>query len=146
MPSVTLAMTPDGPKAHLVVWASKARRDALKAAGQPVPDAVLIHVLVDTGASGTCIDPTHLSKLGVAATGLIQIHTPTTSGNPVECKQFDVDIGVVLENGAFHFVNTLPIVESDLACQGIDGLLGRDVLSQGILIYNGPANTYTLSF
>jgi hypothetical protein len=131
---------------RLALWVSKPRRQALIAASQPVPPAVLINVLVDTGASGTCIDPSHLSRLGISPSGLIKVHTPTTAGNPIECKQFDVDIGVLLDNGNFHFVDTLPVLESELACQGIDGLLGRDVLSQGILIYNGAAKSYTLSF
>lgn len=37
---------------------SEARRQALTAAGQPVPPFVPIRALLDTGASVTCVDPT----------------------------------------------------------------------------------------
>lgn len=125
---------------------STPRRQALLAAGQPVPDPMIVRLLVDTGASGTCIDQTHLVKLGIAPSGYVMVHTPTTAGTPVKRNQYDVDIGIIFGHGSYHFVDTLPVVESSVSCQGIDGLLGRDVLSQGILIYNGAADSYTLSF
>jgi hypothetical protein len=125
---------------------STPRRNALTKAGLQIPTPELVNVLVDTGASGTCIDPSHIAKLGISPSGIIDVHTPSTAGVAAQCNQFDVDIAVILDNGQYHFVNTLPVIESSLASQGIDGLLGRDVLSQGILIFNGAAKTFTLSF
>lgn len=146
MPSVNLLLTPQGPIVRLGIMVSTPRRNALAAVGLPIPPPEIVDVLVDTGASGTCIDPSHIAKLGIAPSGIIDIHTPSTAGVATQCKQFDVDIAVILDNGQYHFVSTLPVIESSLASQGIDGLLGRDVLSQGILIFNGTAKTFTLSF
>jgi len=53
---------------------------------------------------------------------------------------------IPLANGQRHFIRTLPVIESDFSAQGFDGLLGRDVLSQGIFIFNGSGNSFTLSF
>lgn len=106
----------------------------------------VVNVLADTGASCTCIDHGHLSQLGIAPSGLINVHTSTTAGKPVQCQQFDVDIAVILDNGNSHHLGTFPVLESSLISQGIDGLLGRDVLSRGILFYNGGAGTLTLAF
>jgi hypothetical protein len=146
MPSLTLTLTPRGPVVVAGLMVSTPRRNALAAAGKPIPPPVLLSLLVDTGASGTCIDQSHFPKLGIVPSGFTMVHTPTTAGTPVRRNQYDVDLGIILGNGSFHFIYTLPVIESSVACQGIDGLLGRDVLSQGILIYNGAGGSYTLSF
>jgi hypothetical protein len=41
---------------------------------------------------------------------------------------------------------TIPVIESDLSAQGFQVLIGRDVLSQGLLWYNGRARTLSLAF
>ena len=146
MPSLTLAFAPEGPILQILVYASAPRRAALKAAGMPIPKPISINVLVDTGASSTCVDSSQLAKLGIPPSGLIDVHTPSTGSTPVQLSQFDVDLGVVLDNGKFHLISTLPVIESNFVSPGVDGLLGRDVLSQGILIFNGSAKTFTLAF
>jgi len=146
MPSVTIDLVHEGPIVQVALFVSSPRAAALKAAGQPQPKGVMVRLLVDTGASGTCIDPTYIQQLAIPPSGLIDLHTPSTGGTPLQCKQYDVNIAIVLDNGQYHFVNTLPVVESHLSSQGIGGLLGRDVLAQGLLFYNGVARTYTLSF
>ena len=40
----------------------------------------------------------------------------------------------------------IPVIESDLNAQGFQALLGRDVLDQGILIYDGHRRLLTLAF
>ena len=41
-------------------------------------------------------------------------------------------------------LHNVPVVAANLAVQGIDGLIGRDLLEACVLICNGTANTYTL--
>lgn len=43
-------------------------------------------------------------------------------------------------------IPTLAVVEARLTMQGFDALMGRDVLSKCVLIYDGFAGTFTLSF
>jgi hypothetical protein len=40
----------------------------------------------------------------------------------------------------------IPVIESDLDTRGFQALLGRDVLDQGIFIYNGHRRFLTLAF
>jgi len=148
MPSLTLPLTASGPVVVIAIFVSRPRRMALAAAGLPIPPPVLATMLVDTGASCTCVDPGRLKSLAIPPSGVAHVQSPTTGATPTTANQYDVDIAVVLDaaNGRFHYVDTLPVIESHLAAQGIDGLLGRDVLSQGLLIFNGTAKTFTLSF
>src|SRR5262245_8154747 len=125
MPSLTKALSPSGPIVQIAIVVSKPRRKAMQAAGQTIPSPVFVDVLVDTGASGTCIDPAHLAKLGIQPSGVISAHTPSTAGQAVQLNQYDVDIAIPLDNGSIHIIDTLPVVEAHLSCQGIDGLLGR---------------------
>jgi len=38
------------------------------------------------------------------------------------------------------------VTEAPLQGQNIQCLLGRDLLAYGLLVYNGPTNTFTLAF
>jgi hypothetical protein len=146
MPSITLDLTPQGPMVRVAVMVSTPRRKALEAAGLPIPPPVLVSLLVDTGAFCTCVDSAHLGQLQISPSGIIEIYTPSTGATPVKRKQYDVDVALILDNGNHLFIDTLPVVESTFAANGIDGLLGRDVLSGGILIYNGTTDSITVAF
>jgi hypothetical protein len=117
----------------------------LRKAGQPVPSAIKIRLLVDTGASCTCIDALVLKKLGITPTGLMSIHTPSTGAAPHLCNVYDVAISI-LDPVQNHTWPVMPVAESDLSSQGIDGLLGRDALSGMLLIYDGKAGRLTLGY
>jgi hypothetical protein len=41
---------------------------------------------------------------------------------------------------------TTPVVEANLAHQGFEALIGRDVLAQGLLVYDGKAGNLSLAF
>jgi hypothetical protein len=137
-----------GPIIDARVWLSAARRQALAAAGQPLPAAVPIRALVDTGASCTCIDPVVLKALGLAPTGVAAVHTPSTSGGaPHMANQYDVSLVLVNPKLTYTF-HVLAVMESDLQSQGtnIDALLGRDALSACLLVYDGQTGIFTLAF
>ena len=118
---------------------------ALTKAGEPHPALVKARVLVDTGASCTVLDPLVISRLGIPSRGAVPIHTPSTSSQP---KMFDqYDVGIMIPIGVpLKIFDNVPIVEADLSAQQIQGLLGRDILSLCILIYNGQYGHYTLAF
>jgi hypothetical protein len=52
-----------------------------------------------------------------------------------------------MDNGQVHLSGlVIPVIEGDLNAQGIQALLGRDLLEQGILIYDGRKRVVTLAF
>lgn len=103
--------------------------------------------LVDTGASSTAVDRGLIAPLGLTATGAVMCHTPTTGQNAVRLDQYDVMLlvpGVVATQ--FWMIEAVSITECDLSAQGIQGLIGRDVLDRAMLVYNGPAKTFTIAY
>ena len=143
MPSFT-SQIPDmkrvGPICTVKIGLSSIAADVLSAKGEPVPAPIDATALIDTGASGTCIKPEIVKNLGLVPRGVVQIATPSSKAHP--CNVFDVSLhfphGVV--------VSTLQVIEAPLEGQNIQCLIGRDVLCQGILIYSGYTNTFSLSF
>jgi len=147
MPVLTLQITPVGPVVPLAVHVSQPRVIALKAANLPVPAPQIVRALIDTGASGTVIDSAVIRALGIAPTGQALIHTPSTGGTPHPCAQYDVALVMLMGRSQMHVISpAIPVIESNLARQGIEALLGRDVLAGGALWYNGHGGTLSLAF
>jgi Retroviral aspartyl protease len=145
MPHLTLSFAGNGPLVDFYVAVSIPREEALRRAGQLVPSPVLIRGLVDTGASCTCLDTTIISQLALSARGVTAVHTPSTQGTPSLHRQFDIRLVLSHPQLSFSF-SSLPVIESDLLNHGIHALIGRDVLAQCLLVYDGRAATFALSF
>jgi len=122
------------------------RREALRQAGRPLPEPVVVSALIDTGASGTVVDPAVIKKLQIPATGITHIGTPSTGAGSHPCNQYDAAVAIILESGQLHVVENLAVVEAELAQFGFEALLGRDVLAHGLLVFNGTNNSITVAF
>ena len=147
MPILTFPITSDGAFARVIIGVSAPRIVVLGQAGINVPPAVIAHGLIDTGASCTCIDSTVLRKLQLEPSGTTQMVTPSTGEKPHLCNQFDVAFALVMDSNQVHLSSDIiPVVESDLVSQGFEVLIGRDVLDQGILIYDGCRRQIALAF
>ena len=146
MPHLTLQVAPGGPIIDVAVGVSRARSQALQASGHPVPNPVQVRALVDTGASCTCIDPSVLASLGLSPTGVAAIHTPSTAQKPHSANQYDVSLVLLHPKLSLTF-HTVPVVEAHLsAVQGIQALIGRDLLSNCLFVYDGQSGRFTLAF
>jgi predicted aspartyl protease len=109
----------------------------MTAAGETVPQPAQVNALIDTGASGSAIARGIAQKLGLQPVGVIAVNTPSGTSQMTE---YAVRIG--FGPVAFDAV----VIESELAVQGIEALLGRDVLSMGVFIYHGRLNEFTLAY
>jgi hypothetical protein len=141
-------LTQGGPLLNAIIGVSKPRSDALVKAGQPVPSAIAIRALVDTGASGSCVDPWVLKKLELTPTGSVDVLTPSTGPVAHKAEQYDISLSVppAVAGHVSLFLPVLPVICSDLAVQGIAALIGRDILQSCVLVYNGSHSTFTLAF
>lgn len=147
MPSINASIQPNGPLLSCLIGLSLPRVQALMAANQVVPPGVIGTFLIDTGASCTCVDPDFIKPLGLQPTGRTNIMTPSTQpGTPHSCEQFDISLFIPDGAQGGHLVGALPIITTHLRSQGIEGLIGRDVLNACTLIYNGSAGIVTLAY
>ncbi len=145
---MTLSFGSSGPLLNAVITPSAPLLNALQKNKQSVPAPIPCILLIDTGASTTCLDQTILSALQINPTGQTLIHTPSSGGDGHSCPMYDVGIFIPgqVAGSLLHFVNPVPVVGTNFKIQGIQGLLGRDVLKNACLFYNGTTNLYTLSF
>lgn len=142
MPSFTIQnpnLRRSDPCCEVNITPSSKTIEILKKEGQPIP-SIKILALIDTGASGTAISTKVVQQLHLVARGVTTISTPSTDSHPTNV--YDVDL---------HLPNNVTVynvqaIEARLTTQNIDCLIGRDVLRHGVLIYNGYATTFTLSF
>lgn len=115
-------------------------------AGQQVPNIIPIRGLLDTGASNTAVDPSVLTALGLTPTGTCLVNTPTTGATPQTTDLYDVSFVIPAPQGIPLFSQTLPVMASSLLeTQGFHALIGRDILSQCVFVYNG-SGFFTLSY
>jgi hypothetical protein len=129
------------------VGVSAPRQAALLAQGIAVPPIIHVNAMVDTGATCTCIDPTILGRLGLSPTGSVPVHTPSTKGAPQLCDQYDVSLRLSATDPNNALVRTvLPVIASDLLIQGFEVLLGRDILSRCLLMYDGLNGLFSFAY
>lgn len=131
-----------------VIGVSVARRNALAAANQPIPQSVTVEALVDTGASGTCVDPSVLDQLSLSPTGQVQVNTPSTGAQPVVAYQYDVSLLIkTTETQQPLYRPAMPVLSSELIVrQGFHVLIGRDVLQHCLLTYDGRNGLFSLAY
>ena len=130
-----------------MIGVSEARRAALTAAHEPIPNLVNFRALLDTGASSTCVDPSILQPLNLTPTGSAPVETPSTGGVPVEAPQYDVSL--ILPAGSNKIplvIGNLGVICLALASLGYHALIGRDILAQCIYLYNGSTRLFTLAY
>ncbi len=110
----------------------------------PLPSPVTGTALIDTGAMKSCVHGPIMSNLGVNPIGII---TALTAAGPALQNLYPAHFTFPATNIEIDFSS---VVGSDLSGQIINGqqliaLIGRDVLSLGILIYNGSLGTFSFS-
>jgi hypothetical protein len=147
MPHFTRQLTNNAPLLTAVLRVTQARADALTAAQQPVPPMQRMIALVDTGASCTCVDPAIIQALALSPTGSTQMFTPSTGAQGHITDQYDAGLQIYCAmTQAPLEIPIIAVVASDLRVQGIDALIGRDVLQYCLLSYNGQSGFFTLAF
>jgi hypothetical protein len=128
-----------GPIVEVQVTVGTAVEQALRAAGQLIPSPVKVLAQIDTGATGSVLQAGLPAQLNLTPVGMTAVNTPSSTN--VQCPEYLVRF-VFPNNVLFETTN----LEAPLAGQSIQGLIGRDVLAQAVLVYIGYNNQVTIRF
>lgn len=120
--------------------------------GHPVPTGVPGWALIDTGATFSCVHEQAFLDLGLAPVGVASM---LTANGPADRPTYPGRL--VFPEIGWDFDLPLPLACVDLTGQVISFgpnnpsqpilmLLGRDLLSGCVLIWNGPAAIWSLSY
>lgn len=101
--------------------------------------------LIDTGATKSGVDIDVIRELKVSPVG---ITTTLTAGGPKEVYLYPAHFRFPGEGLEIEFSSVLGVnlKEQQVNKQPIIALLGRDILSRFIFVYNGPAGMFTVAF
>lgn len=145
MQIIKTQIDPDGPFITAIVGVSRPRQNAIEAEGGIVPSQQAVRLLIDTGASGTCIDKATLDALEVQSTGVVQMYSASSA--PEWRAVYDISLWIPISpNLPPHMISRgISVMECSMAHHGFEGVLGRDVLAVCVLTYNGPEKVATLA-
>lgn len=135
-----VALLQRGPVIPVVISADQAFTAALQAASKPIPQPVTGLALVDTGATTTCIDKTVAQQMGLAPSGTAKLSS--ASHQETECLTYPVQLFFPAWNVGLQAARAMGVT---IANQGIVVLVGRDLLQNCVLVYNGADGAFALA-
>jgi hypothetical protein len=135
----------DGPLIPVEVGIPTALEQWCIANNSPIPPPVTGFALIDTGASISGVHEPLLQQMNVQPVDSIPLSTPSGVGR---CSIYPARLSLPALN-----VTNVPVrlTGNQLNWTASDGknvimLLGRDILYQFLLVYNGKMNSITLAF
>jgi len=127
-----------GPILQVSLTIEQSAGKGLVAQGKTVPTPRSGLALIDTGASNTCVDEQTAKDLGLPVIDVANMQS--ASHEKHSCNVYPVQIITPIVT-----LNAPRAMGAALASQGLLVLVGRDVLQNCNLFYNGPAGQFTLS-
>ena len=91
--------------------------------------------LIDTGATVSSIDVGVAKKIGLVSKGPVPVDTP--KGNH-DYDAFDIDLYISMQ-GKLSLLENKIVIASFLKAQGVDMLIGADIIRLGTLIFDRGA-------
>lgn len=148
MPYLTGPIVPSGAVIDVLVGVSQPRRLLFAKHHFPIPEPVAVRAMIDTGASISGFQPGVFQSLDLTAVSTGLILTPSTLPDaPHECELFDVSLSLIAAGVAHPFPDSR-VMAADcwLEGEGIDALIGRDILDRCFFQYVGLERKFTLAF
>jgi hypothetical protein len=145
MPHLTFGKSKDGYALTVMIGLNGADTTQLMKKGKPVPPPLSVRAILDTGTDITCMATRVLQHFGLVS---ISDATTLTMGGPVSAKLFEVSLSIPKSSGLtgpLLVLEQLVVMEWGLVDPDIEALIGKDVLSQCLLIIDGPRKEFTLS-
>jgi hypothetical protein len=111
---------------------------------KPIPSPIAGIGLIDTGATRSCVHDEIMKQLGVYPIG---VATSGTAAGQVQHSLYPAHFSFPAANINIDFSS---VVGVNLTGQNVDGkpiiaLIGREVLSMGIFVYNGHVGAFSIA-
>lgn len=147
MSLVTGQIESGGAIIDVLVDVGSQRRRLLKKNNIPIPPSVHVRALIDTGANVSGFAPRVFVALNIPPVGKMPVLTPSTSPNtPHICDVYDVSLSVVANGRPVSFSDSRVVAADGWAPdEGIEALIGRDILNQCFFQYLGIERRFTLA-
>ena len=148
MTLVNHAYTGGRPLLPVVIGVSQPLIFGLANAGRRIPKPIDCVFLIDTGAEDSYVNRLVLDQLRLNPTNVVQVQTGIPGSQPFQFDQYEVKLRIATTVlGQTDFVlEAMSIICGDFGAQGIDGLIGRDLLANCMARFDGPGQTFTLQF
>lgn len=142
-PESVFNLTLQGPVLPVLVSVTSQYAQLLQRLNRSVPSPVPGYALLDTGAALCSVDREVIRGLGVPPFGYAMTQG-ATHPSPIPTLTFPASLS--FPNTPLPNITFLNFVALPLRAQGIIALIGRSVLRDFVMTYNGPAAMITLSF
>lgn len=130
-----------GPRIQVVLSLPTFVEEGLVASGVAVPAPLVAEALIDTGASVTCIDDDLARRLQLPVIDRMTMTSASHAAHPANVYPIRVEFtGLGLERTVNKAMGAV------LAPQGVQMLIGRDLLAEAVFIYNGREGEFTIGF
>lgn len=137
-----------GAVATVRIAVSGVRQALLRKHRFPVPAPVEVQAQIDTGATVSAFNPTVFARLGISPLELRPVLTPsTTPDQPHDFPFYHVLLALVA-NGQPHELGEFEVMAADcwLEGEGVEALIGQDILERCVFEYAGQHGTFNLAF
>ena len=93
----------------------------------------------------SCIDVALVARLGLLPFRTMNVLTPMASAQLRNL--YRIALYIPTTNRAVGWgMRAVEVLEAAVADQGIDGLIGRDIIDQWTCIYNGSTSTFSICY
>ena len=148
MPVLRGQLQNEGALVEVLLGWSAARAQQLRAALRPVPPPLQTRALLDTGAEVTCVDTSLIQQLGLPFGGTVPANLPAHGGLTFTALH-NASLIILHPSGQTRdhlAVVNLSVLELSLAPLGYRALIGRDVMTRCRFLYDGPRNSFRLTY
>jgi hypothetical protein len=128
-----------GPVLGVQIAVGQDDEEALRRSGKTAPAPVAIAALIDIGAGRTVLQRGIAGQLGLLSVGTARPITASGTGRSASIYAVRLILSPAL-------VFEITVVEMPLPSPHVQCLIGRDVLDRGVLVYDGPAGVFSLTF
>jgi len=137
---VNMLLAQFGPIVKVTLSLISRENNAIHEVDENTHEPVNGSALIDTGASVTCFDPEAATKAGLIIADSGPRHSATHTNEIVP-----IYAGSLLIHKLGFGVNVHRAYGASLKEQNLVALIGRDILSNCMLVYNGPDASFSLS-